>query len=410
MTVSNSIVKNTFLFLVTLWVSCGNSQTSPKYATLSTAESNAASQASVIQTGAEQFEEYEPLIRNKRIGILTNQTGVVRQGGNRISIVDFLLEKNTSIQKIYAPEHGFRGTADAGELITDGKDPKTGLPVISLYGNNKKPSAAQLQDIDVLLFDLQDVGARFYTYISSLHYVMEACAELDIPIVLFDRPNPNIAIIDGPLLQPENRSFVGMHPVPVLHGMTIGEYGLMINGEKWLRNEIQCDLTVIPCKNYSRKSSYSLPVAPSPNLPNDKAINLYASLCFFEGTNVSSGRGTDLQFQIYGSPYLTDMPYHFTPQPNYGAKDPMHKGKICYGENLSDMPPVDKLELKWLLKAYRQTKHKEKFFTNFFVKLAGTQKLQQQIENGLTEDQIRLSWQEDLDSFKTKRAKYLMYQ
>lgn len=403
---SNSIFKNTVLFLFSLFVYTVNAQTELEAQTLA---SNGV--PTPIQVGAEQFETYAALLQGKKVGIVTNQTGVVHavDTDGYLSTVDYLLEKKVHLTTIYAPEHGFRGTADAGEQIKDGKDTKTGLPIISLYGNNKKPSAKQLQGIDIMLFDLQDVGARFYTYISTLHYLMEACAEQDIPLVVFDRPNPNISIIDGPTLLMKNKSFVGMHPIPAMHGMTIGEYAQMINGEKWLLNEVQTNLTVIPVANYDRTQSYSLPIPPSPNLPNDQAINLYASLCFFEGTNVSSGRGTDLQFQVYGSPFLKNMPYQFTPKPNFGAKDPMNNGKLCYGENLSNIDKVDKLELKWLLKAYRNTLEKEKFFTNFFIKLAGTDALQKQIELGLSEDEIRQSWQADLQSFLKARKAYLLY-
>lgn len=398
-----------------------------------------------IQTGAEQTNLYLPLLKDKKVGILTNQTGIIikeersessYQSGcvnetrvtiseTTYSIVDYLIENKINIQKIYAPEHGFRGTADAGELIKDGKDTKTGLPIISLYGNNKKPTKEQLAGIDVMLFDLQDVGARFYTYISSLHYLMEACAENNIPLIVLDRPNPKGATVDGPVLELKHKSFVGMHPVPVLHGMTIGEYAQMINGEKWLKNGVQADLTVIPCRNYNKSMSYSLPVKPSPNLPNDLSINLYTSLCFFEGTNVSVGRGTEKQFQIYGSPFLKNMDFTFTPQPNEGAKNPMHNGKKCYGEDLTIQVLTDEsalkgkaipntnyihgLTLQWLLKAYQNTSDKSKFFNNFFVKLAGTQKLRQQIEQGWSEEKIRKSWQEDLETFKKVRAKYILY-
>lgn len=382
-----------------------------------------------IQTGAEQTNLYLPLLKDKKVGILTNQTGIIikeersessYQSGcvnetrvtiaeTTYSIVDYLIENKINIQKIYAPEHGFRGTADAGELIKDGKDTKTGLPIISLYGNNKKPTKEQLAGIDVMLFDLQDVGARFYTYISSLHYLMEACAENNIPLIVLDRPNPKGATVDGPVLELKHKSFVGMHPVPVLHGMTIGEYAQMINGEKWLKNGVQADLTVIPCRNYNKSMSYSLPVKPSPNLPNDLSINLYTSLCFFEGTNVSVGRGTEKQFQIYGSPFLKNMDFTFTPKPNFGAKDPMHNGKLCYGEDLSQHAFIDGLSLKWLINAYQHTTDKAKFFNNFFIKLAGTQKLRQQIEQGWSEEKIRASWQEDLETFKKVRAKYILY-
>jgi len=376
-----------------------------------------------IQTGAENITSYLPLLKNKKVGIVTNQTGFVRKIKinatavpqnttselTKESLVDFLLEKNINLQKIYAPEHGFRGTADAGELIKDGKDTKTGLPIISLYGDNKKPKPEQLIGIDMMVFDLQDVGARFYTYISSLHYVMEACAENNIPLIVLDRPNPNGGIVDGPILEKEFTSFVGMHPIPVLHGMTIGEYAKMINGEKWLKDGIQCNLTVVPNMNYTHEMAYSLPVKPSPNLPNDQSINLYASLCFFEGTNVSVGRGTEKQFQIYGSPFLTKSTFSFTPKPNLGAKDPVHNGKLCYGEDLSNIAKVNRLELKWLIKAYNSTADKKAFFNSFFVKLAGTKKLQEQLEKGVSENEIRKSWEKGLDEFNLVRGKYLIY-
>ncbi|WP_442902344.1 exo-beta-N-acetylmuramidase NamZ family protein [Flavobacterium sp.] len=366
-----------------------------------------------IITGSENYEAYVNLLLGKKVGIVTNQTGIITypysKGDLVYSTVDVFIEKGIIVQKIYAPEHGFRGTADAGELIKDGKDSKTGLPIISLYGDNKKPKPEQLTGIEVMVFDLQDVGARFYTYISSLHYVMEACAENNIPLIVLDRPNPNGNIVDGPILEKEFTSFVGMHPIPVLHGMTIGEYANMINGEKWLKNGIRCQLTVIPCLNYNRSMKYSLPVKPSPNLPNDQSINLYASLCFFEGTNVSVGRGTEKQFQIYGSPFLSKTDFSFTPQPNLGAKDPMHNGKLCYGEDLSTQEKVNRLELKWLLKAYESTADKKVFFNSFFVKLAGTKKLQEQIENGVSESEIRKSWEKGLLTFKDMRKKYLIY-
>ncbi|SHL03409.1 exo-beta-N-acetylmuramidase NamZ family protein [Flavobacterium chilense] len=365
-----------------------------------------ATNTSVIKTGADNYEKYLPLLKDKKVGIVTNQTGIL---SNKTHVVDFLLEKKIAVQTIFAPEHGFRGTADAGEHIVDGKDPKTGLPIISLYGDNKKPKVTQLAGIDVMIFDLQDVGARFYTYISSLHYVMEACAENNVPLIIFDRPNPNGRIVDGPLLEKEFTSFVGMHPIPLLHGMTIGEYAQMINGEKWLKDAVQCKLTVIPCVDYNRKMDYSLLVKPSPNLPNDQAINLYASLCLFEGTNVSMGRGTEKQFQIYGSPYLTKTSFSFTPKPNFGAKDPLYNGKKCFGEDLTAYPKLNQLELKWLIKAYQNTSDKTKFFNAFFTKLAGTKKLQEQIENGVSEDTIRKSWQKDLETFKKMRMKYLLY-
>jgi uncharacterized protein YbbC (DUF1343 family) len=365
-----------------------------------------------IKTGADNYALYLPLLKNKKVGIVTNQTGLL---SNKTHVVDFLLDEKIALLKIFAPEHGFRGTADAGEHVVDGKDTKTGLPIISLYGNNKKPKPEQLAGIDVLIFDLQDVGARFYTYISSLHYIMEACAENAIPLIILDRPNPNGSLVDGPILEKEYTSFVGMHPIPLLHGMTIGEYAKMINGEKWLNpstssgQDTQCKLTVIPCENYKREMPYSLLIKPSPNLPNDQAINLYASLCLFEGTNVSVGRGTETQFQIYGSPYLPKSDFSFIPKPNLGAKEPLYFGIQCFGENLTKIEKVTQLELKWLLKAYNSTTDKTKFFNEFFTKLAGTKKLQQQIESGVSENEIRKSWEKGLEDFKEMRKKYLIY-
>ena len=427
--ISNSVFKNTVLFSVLLMVSCGVSQKAEgrkQKAAVEKENADGRTHYTNIQTGADNYTAYLPLLKDKKVGIVTNQTGIIkieteenvvtndgikedRRIFKNVSIVDFLLDKKINLQKIFAPEHGFRGTADAGEHVVDGKDTKTGLPIISLYGDNKKPKAEQLAGIDILLFDLQDVGARFYTYISSLHYIMEACAENNIQLIILDRPNPNGAIVDGPILEKEFTSFIGMHPIPTLHGMTIGEYGKMINGEKWLKNGIQCNLKVIPCLNYKRDMFYSLPAKPSPNLPNDQAINLYASICLFEGTNVSSGRGTEKQFQIYGSPFLPKSDFSFTPVSNFGSKDPMNKGLLCNGEDLSNAPKVQQLELKWLIKAYNSTSDKSKFFTPFFTKLAGTKKLQQQIEAGVSETDIRKSWEKGLNDFKKMRQQYLIY-
>ena len=398
-------LKNSVLFLFATFTACGNS-VQPSINVSETSQPTQVQITNSVQTGADNFKVYLPLLQKKRVGIVTNQTGILTSGEH---LVDFMLSKNIDVQKIYAPEHGFRGTADAGELIVDGKDPKTNLAVISLYGNNKKPKAEQLAGIDVMVFDLQDVGARFYTYISSLHYVMEACAEQKIPVIILDRPNPNGDLVDGPILEKEFTSFVGMHPIPVLHGMTIGEYGKMINGEKWLANGMQCELTVIPCLNYNKKMTYSLPVKPSPNLPNDQAVNLYASLCFFEGTNVSVGRGTNKQFQIYGSPFLPASDFSFTPEPNLGAKDPPYNGKKCNGQDLSGHVPVTKLEIQWLINAYSETSDKSKFFNPFFTKLAGTKKLQRQIEQRVSEKEIRESWIKGLTAFKIIRKNYEIY-
>ncbi|MGL2962184.1 exo-beta-N-acetylmuramidase NamZ family protein [Flavobacterium sp. RSB2_4_14] len=403
---SNLVFKNTVLLSFLLILSCGSSVKNIENREKEI-EDTSENTTTGIQTGADNYAAYLLLIKDKKVGIVTNQTGII---SNKIHLVDFLLEQKINLQKIFAPEHGFRGTADAGEHIVDGKDTKTSLPIISLYGDNKKPKPEQLAGIDIMVFDLQDVGARFYTYISSLHYIMEACAENNIPLLVLDRPNPNGSIVDGPLLEKEFTSFVGMHQIPLLHGMTIGEYAQMINGEKWLKNGVKCNLTVIPCLNYKREMPYSLPVKPSPNLPNDQSINLYASLCLFEGTNVSVGRGTEKQFQIYGSPFLPKSDFSFTPVPNFGAKEPLHKGQLCYGEDLSKIEKVKQLELKWLIKAYNTTSDKTKFFNSFFTKLAGTKKLQQQIETGVTETEIRNSWKQGLSDFKEMRKKYLIYQ
>lgn len=376
-----------------------------------------------IKTGADRTDQYLPLLKNKNIAIVANQTSILQvlqraevspniMGSKQVThhLVDYLHNyEGINVQKVFAPEHGFRGKADAGEAIADGKDVKTGIPIISLYGKNKKPSPEQLNGIDIVVFDIQDVGARFYTYISTLHYVMEACAEANIPVILLDRPNPNGHYIDGPVLEPEHKSFVGMHPVPIVYGMTIGEYGQMINGEQWLANDLKCNLTVIPLENYTHQSTYSLPVKPSPNLPNDVSINLYPSLCFFEGTNVSAGRGTDKQFQIYGSPFLEKSDFSFTPQSNEGAKHPKHKEKMCFGEDLSTSKRLANLNLSWLLKAYKQAPKKD-FFNAFFTKLAGTKKLQQQIEQGLSEKEIKASWHQGLNDFKKVREQYLLYE
>lgn len=423
------VFKNTALFLVLSILSCGNSfntkARSEKPKAQDTIKSSKSSTAiAEIKTGADDWITYLPVLKkHKNIGIVANQTSIVNYNPNAknrdefrtepatksMHLVDWLVENKINVTKIYAPEHGFRGTADAGELIKDGKDTKTGIPIISLYGDNKKPKPEQLAGIDILVFDLQDVGARFYTYISSLHYIMEACAENKIKLLILDRPNPNGNTVDGPVLEKENSSFIGMHTIPVLHGMTIGEYGKMINGEKWLKNGIQCELSVVPCVNYTKDMSYSLPVRPSPNLPNDQSINLYASLCFFEGTNVSLGRGTDKQFQIYGSPFLPKTDFSFVPKPNLGSKDPLHNGKVCYGEDLSNVPKVKGIELKWLLKAYATTADKSKFFIPFFTKLAGTKKLQEQIEAGMTEADIKKSWEKGIEDFKKIRKKYEIY-
>lgn len=404
--------KNTLLWLV-LFTSCNSNLKNTDYANTIPTEKPLAENTIVV--AANRTKLYNKLLQNTRVGVVANQTSVIFKNNGYTHLVDSLLKLNVDIKTVYAPEHGFRGKADAGELVKDGKDLKTGLPIISLYGKNKKPNPEQLSNIDVVVFDIQDVGARFYTYISSLHYVMEACAELNIPIIVLDRPNPNGHFIDGPILEAEHKSFIGMHPIPVVHGMTIGEYAKMINGEGWLNNGIICDLTVIPMENYTHKTPYSLPIKPSPNLPNDASINLYPSLCFFEGTNVSIGRGTDKQFQIIGTPFfnLKRFNYWFTPKPNEGSKYPKHDGKACYGYDLSKSERLHTLNLKWLIefyKANKQYEENEAFFTSFFTKLAGTKTLQQQIEAGLTEAEIKQSWSADLKAFSEIRNKYLIYE
>lgn len=364
-----------------------------------------------IKVGANQTEKYLKLLKDKQVGVVGNQSSVIFNDHGYTHLVDSLLSLNIDVKKVFSPEHGFRGTADAGEEIKDGLDPKTGLPIVSLYGDNKKPKPEQLKGLDILIFDIQDVGVRFYTYISTLHYVMEACAEANIPLLILDRPNPNGQYLDGPILEKVNTSFVGMHPIPIAHGMTIGEYAQMINGEKWLKNEIQCPLTVITIENYNHQMHYSLPIKPSPNLPNDQSIALYPSICFFEGTNVSLGRGTNKQFQVFGSPDLDKdyFKFSFTPQPNEGAKTPPQQGKLCYGRDLSKVDVKPGIDLQYLIEAYNHTADKSKFFNSFFVKLAGTKKLQEQIEKGVSEKDIKASWSKGLEDFKLVREKYVLY-
>ena len=359
-------------------------------------------------SAAMQLDDYLPLIEGKRVGIVGNQTSIIGE----THLVDTLLSLGIDIRKIYTPEHGFRGTADAGAKVNSSKDEKTGIPIVSLYGKNKKPTPEMLQGIEVILFDLQDVGVRFYTYISTMTYVMEAAAENNIPVIVLDRPNPNGFYVDGPVLKSENQSFVGMHQVPVVYGMTIGEYAKMVNGEGWLKNGVTCDLTVIPIKDYNRNAIYELPVKPSPNLPNWESVYLYPTLCFFEGTIVSIGRGTETPFQIYGHPDMRG-PYIFTPKSASGASKPLLEGQRCRGENLVEFAHdyahnENQLHLEWVIEAYQQLKDKN-FFNNYFVKLSGDQQLQRDIENGKSADEIRASWNKDLEAFKAIRAKYLMY-
>lgn len=361
-------------------------------------------------SGASRMEMYLPLVKNSSVGVVGNQTSVMDNGTH---LIDTLLSNNVNIIRIFTPEHGFRGTADEGAFIASGVDEKTGIPIVSLYGKNKKPSAEQLQNIDILLFDLQDVGTRFYTYISTMTYVMEAAAENNIPVIVLDRPNPNGFYVDGPVLEPENASFVGMHCVPIVYGLTIGEYAMMVNGEKWLNNGVQCDLTVIPLGNYDRNAIYKLPVKPSPNLPNWEAVYLYPSLCLFEGTNVSVGRGTDVPFQVYGHPDMTDD-YVFIPRTSEGRRAPLYSDKECHGKNLTEYAHHyknndKKLNLAWIFDARKQLKDDDNFFNSYFIKLVGVAGMQENINSGLTEDEIRSSWQTGIDKYLKIRDKYLIY-
>lgn len=361
---------------------------------------------SKLVLGAEQMDLLLPGLKGKNVGLVVNNTALV----GKTHLADTLLSRGILVKKIFGPEHGFRGDAADGEHVTDAVDAKTGVPVVSLYGKNSKPTAEQLQGLDIIIFDIQDVGARFFTYISTMTYLMEACSENGKKLIILDRPNPNGSYVDGPVLQPELKSFVGMHPMPITHGMTVGEIALLLNGEGWLANKVTCDVEVIKMKNWKHDDDYSLPVRPSPNLPNDQAVRLYPSICLFEGTQISVGRGTPMPFQILGNPDLKDMTFTFTPVPIKGVSiEPPLKDKLCYGMDLRSATPARKVDLKYLLLFYQKYPDKEKFFTAYFDKLAGTPQLKQQIKDGLTEEQIRASWQPGLDAFNAKRKKYLLY-
>jgi uncharacterized protein YbbC (DUF1343 family) len=356
--------------------------------------------------GADQIDLIISKVGSKRVGLVVNYTAMV----GKTHLADTLKSRGVNVKKILSPEHGFRGNAAAGESVKDGIDSRTGLPVVSLYGKDKKPTADQLADIDVILFDIQDVGVRFFTYIGTLHYVMEACAENDKEIIVLDRPNPNASYIDGPVLKPEFKSFIGMHPVPVVHGLTIGEFARMINGEQWLEGKRSCKLEVIPLKNWHHNQDYPLPIKPSPNLPNDQAVKLYPSICFFEGTVLSLGRGTQIPFQVIGHPDLKDLPFKFTPVTIEGmAKNPPQENKECFGLDLRNVEVPKKIDLHYLLDMYKIFPDKEKFFIPFFERLAGNAELRQQVKDGMTEDQIRQTWQRDLDAYKKMRERYLLY-
>jgi len=398
-----------------IWSSCSGQGIENKgesevlYKKYTITPSQEANRKSII-VGAERTNSYLDLLKNKKIGIVANHTSMIKN----THLVDSLISLGINVSKVFSPEHGFRGKADAGEKVNSNIDSKTGLPIVSLYGKNKKPTAEQFNDLDVIIFDIQDVGARFYTYISTMHYVMETCAETNKKLIILDRPNPNGHYVDGPILEKAFKSFVGMHPVPIVHGMTIGEYAQMVNGEGWLANNVTCDLTVIKTENYNHNSFYQLPIKPSPNLPNMSSIYLYPSLCLFEGTPISVGRGTDKPFQIIGHPKMESERFSFTPKSIDGAKKPKLEGQKCNGYDLAYfsteyMKRKGELNLFWLIEIYKKFPEKEEFFTRMFQLLSGTDKLQQQIETGKTEEEIKASWQEGLKTFKQTREKYLLY-
>jgi uncharacterized protein YbbC (DUF1343 family) len=358
-----------------------------------------------LVAGAQQLDKLLPKLESKRVALLVNHTAIV----GTTHLADTLLKHKVNLVKIFVPEHGFRGTADAGEDIKDGVDTKTGLPLISLYGATKKPTSEQLADVEVVVFDIQDVGARFFTYGSTMHYMMEACAENNKKLIILDRPNPN-GYVDGPVLQPQFKSFVGMHPVPVVHGLTMGELAQMINGEGWLGQNRKCDLEIITVKNWTHDDFYSLPVRPSPNLPDDQSIKLYPSTCLFEGTVLSVGRGTQTPFQVIGHPGLQGMPFQFTPVSINGmSKNPPYENQVCYGIDLRNVSVKRQIDLSYLIRMYRAFPDKENFFNNYFEKLAGNASLREQIKQGIDEAKIRESWHDELTKYNELRKKYLLY-
>jgi len=360
-------------------------------------------QAQKLVLAAERTDIYLHHLQNKKVGVVGNQTSMI----TNTHLVDSLISLGIDLVKVFSPEHGFRGKEDAGAIIEDGIDSKTGIPIFSLHGKNKKPQAEQLQGIDVLVFDIQDVGVRFYTYISTLHYVMEAAAEFGIPVLILDRPNPNGHFVDGPILDTAFQSFVGMHPIPIAHGMTIGEYAKMINGEDWITTK--CELIVIEMENYTHNTNYDLPIKPSPNLPNARSVNLYPSLCLFEGTNISIGRGTDFPFQHFGAPYLKSN-YSFMPKSGEGSRNPKLENIECFGTDLRFQDNyLTTINLNWIIETYKQCSEKEKFFNSYFDTLAGNDKLKKQIIAGKTAREIKTSWKEGLEEFKKVRGKYLIY-
>lgn len=354
---------------------------------------------------------YLPSLQHKKVALLVNQTSMVKQR----HLVDTLLASGIQIVRIFAPEHGFRGNADAGEKVNSGIDVQTGLTITSMYGANKKPTKESMKGIDVVVFDIQDVGARFYTYISSLQYMMEACANTNIPLIILDRPNPNGFYVDGPIMEAKNKSFVGMQAIPIVHGMTVGEYAKMLNGEGWLTGKVKCKLQVIKCQQYDHNTLYDLPVPPSPNLKSSTAVLLYPSLCLFEGTMVSVGRGTETPFEVWGAPVFKNNGFSFTPRSTTGAKSPLYQDQVCYGANLR-LPPYDvlkilrkKLNLSFIKNAYSLAPDKLKFFNDFFEKLSGNVTLRYHIMENRPDEDMRATWQPGLDRFKKIRKKYLLY-
>lgn len=405
--------KSTVLLSFLIGSSCGNPTKTGKDKAVNNNTIATVQKTKPVMVAANRTEDYIPLLKGKKIGIVANQTSVIFKQNSHTHLVDSLLAHDIDISKVFSPEHGFRGQADAGEKVADGIDVKTGLPLLSLHGKNRKPSQKQLANLDMVLFDIQDVGVRFYTYISTLQLVMEACAEKGIPVMVLDRPNPNAHYVDGPTMEKEHTGFLGMTEIPLVYGMTIGEYAQMINEEGWLEGDKKADLTVIPIRNWTRDMTYPLTIRPSPNLPNDVAINVYPSLGLFEGTNVNAGRGTEFQFQRYGASFMDATSYDFSyiPKPNFGSKYPKEEGKLCYGKDVSNTPRMNEVSLLWLMDAYHHTTDKSKFFiTAGFTKHAGTESLQKQIEYGLSEKEIKATWQADLEKFKLVRENYLRYE
>ncbi|WP_339727781.1 DUF1343 domain-containing protein [Maribacter stanieri] len=402
--------KSTVLLWFLVLATCGN-ETKDVATTINNEPHIEQTEIEII-VAANRTEAYVPLLKGKKIAVVANQTSVIFNSGGHTHLVDSLLSLDVDIKHVFAPEHGFRGDYDAGEHVNNSTDIKTGLDLISLHGKNRKPSQGQLEGLDFVLFDIQDVGVRFYTYISTMQLVMEACAEKGIPILVLDRPNPNGHYVDGPTMKAAHTSFLGMTEIPLVYGMTIGEYATMINEEMWLDGDKKVDLTVIPLENWTHDTFYSLPIRPSPNLPNDTSINLYPSLGLFEGTNINAGRGTEFQFQRYGASFLDSKVYDFTytPKPNFGSKYPKEEGKLCYGKDLSKTERMNEVTMDYIIDAYINSVDKSKYFlTSGFTKHAGSEKLQKQIEDGLTNTEIKATWQADLEKFKKIRAKYLLY-